>query len=112
MAVVGGAVVCILLVTLADVVGWIALDEIKRAVFRREPFAKRRGRYRGLAVAAYVLVTLAGLATFLGITAATSGGRPDAPGAGWLFTSAVALAVFAAAFFAAWWRLAGRPRHY
>ncbi len=111
-AVVGGAVLCVLLVTIADLAGWIALDEIKRAVFRRESFAKRSGRYRGLSLTAYVLGALAGLAGFLGVTAATSGVASDAPDATLLFTVAAALAATAAIFFVAWWRMAGKPRHY
>jgi hypothetical protein len=95
---------------LLDIIGDIATDEAKEAVFRRASFATRRSRHRVLMGTGYVCGVLALLAGVFWLAAFTSGREADAGDARVFAIVAAVLALFSAGLLTTWWRRAGEPQ--
>lgn len=93
-----------------QVVGDVAADEAKEAVFRRASFAFRRSRHRTLMKTGFICAVLAFLAAFFWLAAVTSGREDDAGDARIYSILAAALALGAGGLLTTWWRRAGRPQ--
>jgi hypothetical protein len=113
LTVVGGCVLAGVGYVVLQVVGHLAADEAKEAVFRRASFAARRSRHRALMRSGFVCAVFAFVAAVFWLAAVTSGRADDAGDAGEARIFAILTAVLALAagrLLTTWWRRAGRPR--
>lgn len=95
-----------------DVLGQATAHATQESLFRRPGFRERRGRARGWLFSGVVSFWISAGAGLFAVAALTSG-EPADNDDGLLFAgAAVGLFLLALALLVAWWRLAGRPRHY
>ncbi|HYO18146.1 MAG TPA: hypothetical protein VES02_05715 [Dermatophilaceae bacterium] len=93
-----------------QVVGDLAAEEAKEAVFRRPSFAVRRSRHRALMKTGYVCAVLGFLAAFFCLAAATSGREADAADARIFAMLAAVLTLAAGGLLTTWWRRSDGPQ--
>lgn len=110
LTVVGGFVLAGVGYVVLQVVGDIAVDEAKEAVFRRASFAARRSRHRALMKTGFVCAVFAFVAAVFWLAAATSGRADDAGDARIFAILTAVLALAAGRLLTTWWRRAGRPQ--
>ena len=109
LAVVGALVLAGVGYLVILLIGDIAADEAKEAVFRRASFAARRGRHRALMKIGFFCAGFAFVAAIFWLAAVTSGREEDA-GAARIFAILAAVLVLAAGgLLTMWWRRAGGP---
>jgi hypothetical protein len=105
----GGLIVCALGYLVLQVIGDVAADEAKEAVFRRPAWVRRRRRHRFLMKSGWLCAILSAAAALVWVAIATNG-RPDNGEDARLFaTLTVLLAGLAVGQLIAWWHLAGKP---
>jgi len=107
LAGVGALVLAGLGYLVVQVIGDLAADEAKEALFRRPTLAVRRSRHRVLMKSGSVCAALSFLAALLWLAAATNGWDDDADDARVFATLAGVFALAAGGLLTAWWRRAG-----
>ena len=90
-----------------QLVGDVAADEAKEAVFRRASFAARRSRHRALMKTGFICAVLAFLAAVFWLAAANSGRASDAGDARVFAVVAAVFALAGGGLLTTWWRRSG-----